>query len=116
LSNITVRYLASSEYEMWDEFVGISPQGTIFSSSLWLRLSGFSFRILACLDGNDNLIGGLAFVEKKVGRIKIITSPPLTPFQGILLKNDSQAKRSRQISRHINVVTSIIRRLEVEHL
>ena len=25
MSNITVRYLASSEYEMWDEFVGISP-------------------------------------------------------------------------------------------
>lgn len=115
MSSFTVRYLEASEYQIWDRFVEDSPQGTIYSSILWLSLSGMPFKVLGCFDGNNELVGGISFTESRRYGFKRITSPLLTPFQGILLKEDPQSKMPRKISRRATIVDSIIRKLEEDY-
>jgi hypothetical protein len=115
LPKLAIRYMEPSEYDIWDEFVETSPQGTIYSSTLWLSLSGMPFKVLGCFDGNNELVGGISFTESRRYGFKRITSPLLTPFQGILLKEDPQLKMPRKISRRTSIVDSIIRKLEEDY-
>ncbi len=62
----------------WDQFVSVSPQGTIFSTTAWLDLIGQPYKILGVYKG-DELIGGAANFDEPA---------PLTPFQGIIGGNE----------------------------
>ena len=56
--NFTLRYLEPSEYDLWDELVDVSPQGSVFCRSWWLSAVG-DVRVLdgfdARLDENARL-------------------------------------------------------------
>jgi len=77
-----------TDFSEWDAFVEESPQGTIFSLSKWLKLFDLPFNIYGVYQ-NNNLIGGMANFDKPA---------PLTPFQGILLKNNPEMKCVSQMS------------------
>lgn len=75
----TVKEITDLTY--WDEFVEQSPQGTVFSSSKWLRLFG-GYHIYGCYKGGEMLGGAANFDELT----------PLTPYQGVLVKPQGDMK------------------------
>jgi hypothetical protein len=83
---LEVRELEAGQFNTWNRFVERSPQGTIFSESLWLELCGFPFRIFACYKG-DVIAGGVAVFEDE-SRDSTMATVPLTPFQGFLFRDN----------------------------
>jgi len=77
-----------TDYKLWDDFIEESPQGTIFSTIKWLALFDLPFKIYGYFQ-NGKLIGGMANFDKLA---------PLTPFQGILLKDNPEMKYVSQMS------------------
>jgi hypothetical protein len=84
-STLEVRELGADEMDLWDHFVASSPQGTIYSENLWLKLLGCPFRVLGCYKGGE-LVGGIAVCEDPARPRSTLHVPPFTPFQGILLR------------------------------
>ena len=66
-TGLTVRELQPAQLSIWDRFVEQSPQGTIFSESLWLEICGLPFRGFACYKG-DVIVGGVA-ANKRLSEI-----------------------------------------------
>jgi hypothetical protein len=64
----------------WDAFVARSPQGTVFSSTAFLRSLGAPFRRLVVHDGAATL-AQVALVEDGAGQAIRF---PFTPYQGVL--------------------------------
>ena len=89
--------LTEDKYKEWDEFVDESIQGTIFSSTRWLGLMRRPFHIWGYYQGGQ-LVGGMANFDKLA---------PLTPFQGILVKDISK-KYSGQLSFYNEVATALL--------
>jgi Acetyltransferase (GNAT) domain len=85
-STLRVEELRNEEMDRWDRFVASSPQGTVFSESIWLQMLGYPFRILACYKGQD-LVGGMAVFEDSQRPRATMGLPPFTPFQGILFRD-----------------------------
>ena len=82
----------------WDEFVESSPQGTIFSTTRWLRFMELPFKIYGYYHGNQ-LIGGMANFDNPA---------PLTPFQGILVSDRPGAKYTTLLSLYNEVAKALI--------
>lgn len=93
-----VSCLTADKYTEWDSFVETSPQGTIFSTTKWLRLIGQPFRIYGYYK-NGKLLGGMANFDQLA---------PLTPFQGILVADIPGAKYTTTISLHNEVATALL--------
>ena len=83
--------------EEWDEFVENSQQGTIFSSMKWLRLFG-NYHIYGCYKGGI-LLGGMANFDELT---------PLTPYQGILVRDMPEMKYANYCSLVGEVTESLI--------
>lgn len=89
MSKYTVRRLSPSEYKLWDEFVRQSPQGSVFTLSDWLEASGRKVAIFGCFRGSE-LVAGLPLTyHVSPPGIRIALHPPLTPYLGILFKNNT---------------------------
>ena len=88
-----LKYLTEKDFLEWDKFVESSPQGTIFSTSIWLKAINYCFKIL-CLYQDNKPVGGIAFFTDK----KNIIIPPLTRFQGILLKKNLKRREENKIT------------------
>tara|TARA_Y100000310_G_scaffold144390_1_gene143645 strand:+ start:18102 stop:18956 length:855 start_codon:yes stop_codon:yes gene_type:complete len=87
-----------TDYKAWDNFVESTEQGTIFSTSKWLTLLDLPFKIYGYYKSNV-LFGGMANFDKPA---------PLTPFQGILVARDSQAKYTTRMSLHNEVAKALV--------
>jgi hypothetical protein len=72
---------------LWDAFVAESPQGSVFSSSAWMRAAaaaqGGRPVLLGVLE-NGKPVAGTAFVEVVRGPLRKATSPVLTPYGGMM--------------------------------
>jgi len=94
-----VKCLMAEQYEEWDNFVEESPQGTIFSTTRWLKFMELPFKIYAYYKGYK-IVGGMANFDKPA---------PLTPFQGILVCSPQEgAKYSTYLSLHNEVAKSLL--------
>jgi Acetyltransferase (GNAT) domain len=92
-----VRALDTSEFARWDDFVRLSPQGTLFHTTLWLDASGLPYRLLGCFRGSE-LHGGFALSlvgHRAAGR----PHPSFTPYLGIVYP-PPRAKYVTEISHH----------------
>lgn len=78
-----------TDTELWDTFVEQSQQGTIFCKTEWLKLYDFPYKIYGYFK-NDTLLGGICGFEKD--GFDSGYSIPVTPFQGILVMNQIDAK------------------------
>lgn len=88
-----VKYLVDSEYEAWDKFVDISPQGFIFDYSWWVNiLTNGDFKICALFDDDNIIVAGLVlpFFSKRH-----IHNPILTQSMGILYEDMSKRNNMR---------------------
>jgi hypothetical protein len=108
--SLVVRELGEHEGTEWDRFVAASPQGTIFSETIWLQAIGSPFRIFGCYKGVD-LVGGTVVVEDEKAEITrgIV---PLTPYQGILFRDHSRTKRPTRHSLEMRITGALLDELE----
>lgn len=100
---------------MWDSFVSTSPQGTVFSKSLWLGAAaaaqGGIPRYIGVFE-DRKLVAGITFVELSRGPYKKITTPALTPYGGIIYRPGSGKRHSEQDSFNMSCAEKIIEYLE----
>ncbi|MFC1693341.1 GNAT family N-acetyltransferase [Candidatus Latescibacterota bacterium] len=93
--NLTVSEI--EDISLWDSFVESSPQGTIFSTSSWLKSAGKAHggepRIMGVWEG-DQLVAGVSFIHVAHGPFKKASSPVMTPYGGIVFRPDSGKRRS----------------------
>src|SRR5437868_15450209 len=80
----TLRYVEPSEYPLWDALVDVSPQGSVFCRSWWLRAVG-NVRVLACFSGKQIVAGIPLYFERHFG-IPVCTMPKLTQTWGIIMR------------------------------
>lgn len=109
-----IETVSPRDYEEWDGLVASSPQGSIFSTTLWMRAMEQAtekpFRIYGCY-GKGKLVGGVALQVFKRGPFRVGTMPPLTPFTGIVLSPQQTTKLSLQESRRKEVMDLLSDRL-----
>lgn len=94
----TARVGESMSNDILDEFVERSPQGTIFSTSKWLALYDAQHKIDTYWKGN-NAVAMLVVFE---------TPQPATPFQGILIGDNTGMKPASIISLHNEVAEALM--------
>ncbi len=94
--------------EQWDRFVDVSPQGSVFCRSWWLRaVAPDKFRVLALMR-NDAIVGGLPHVLSGGS----IVMPPLTQTLGVLLPPAEQgAKYETNLSHELEIMRVIVKAL-----
>lgn len=115
MGKLLVRIVEPHEYDTWDEFVGRSPQGTLFHTSVWKRVIDSSseaghLKLIGCFDDFGLLGGCVLFERERFGHLTGVT-PLLTPYVGILLDIDVGEKLSDRISRDTEVLDHLIRHL-----
>jgi hypothetical protein len=74
--------LAPEEYVLWDALVDSSPHGTVFHYSWWLSAVAEHFEILAVVDGNRRILGGIPLPRFRRHGLDFIYCPPLAPYLG----------------------------------
>jgi len=109
-SRYIVRSLKVDEYEKWDNFVDESPQGTVFHKSYWLKASGKRFKIYGCFKGG-NLVAGFPIVSRLRFGIKCGVHPYLTPYLGILFK-ENKTKYISRMSEEKNMSRVIAKKIK----
>ena len=97
MSNLTVRFITNSEFAAWNIFVDESPQGTLFHKIFWLEFSKMPFKILGCYR-NKELVAGIPLVYRGRLGLIFIGHPPLTPYLGIVFRDNSALKYVNRLS------------------
>ena len=110
-SKYEVHCLQESEYDQWDTFVESSPQGTIFCTSTLIKIFQAPFKLYGCHRG-DELIGGLPIIERRGKYISGGLLMPVTPFQGVILRDTPGMKYANAISFQNEVTSRFIETLE----
>uniref|UniRef100_A0A6M3IIW2 Putative acetyltransferase n=1 Tax=viral metagenome TaxID=1070528 RepID=A0A6M3IIW2_9ZZZZ len=105
---LQVKPLSKREHKDWDALVERSPQGTIFSTSRWLKLFDRDFWIYGVYDEGDRLQGGMVFFDSETS---CHSGGVITQFQGILVDNVTM-KPVKLLSHTINITEVIIESLE----
>lgn len=101
-----------TDYKVWDDFVRNSPQGSIFSSSVWLKASSASYGgrpVFLGVKEQGVLIAGVSYVEISRGPLKRATTPILTPYGGLLYSGNPGSDND---SLKMICTESLIRRLQ----
>lgn len=102
MSKVEALELKKGQYNMWDNLVEESPQGTIFHTSPWLNACGRhlnrEFRIIGCFN-DDKLIAGCSFFTYSArGLLKIASSHcPMTPYGGVVISRPLISKSNEDI-------------------
>jgi GNAT acetyltransferase-like protein len=116
MSQIQIRTLSFSEFSDWNRMTNESPQGTIFHKTYWLNLWGLPFKLFGCYSKNE-LVAGIPVVYHRKHCMNIVTSPPLTPYLGIIYKDSSSMNYVKRISFEKKItrflVNSIIKEADV---
>ena len=98
MADFELRILNEEEFVKWDEFVEASPQGSIFSRSLWLNVLNNAHDGKAEILGvfkKDELVSGVLLFIRKKGPFKVVAYPPLTPFTTVLFKESETRRLSK---------------------
>ncbi len=116
-SELMSRLLEEDEYVLWDELVDVSPHGTVFHSSDWLKTCrhalGVGLKIFACFrDGK--LVGGCSVFEHKMGRVfKVLSSNvKLSPYGGVVTLSPESPKRRAVERNHHSIIESLTRAID----
>jgi hypothetical protein len=98
-SKYTTKLLIENDFDIWNNLVENSDEGTIFHTTHWLNATNHNYEIIGCYKG-EKIVGGGAFIQNKNSlRQKSISSPPLTPYSGIIFEKDASKKITRYSDR-----------------
>ncbi len=81
-ADIRCEILKPEEYPQWDSLVDLSPHGTVFHYSWWLKTAADQFEILVLRDSCGSLAGGIPLPRSRRSGLDLIHSPLLTPYLG----------------------------------
>lgn len=113
MPELAVREFGQEQWPLWDRFVSASPQGNIFSETLWLRALDNPFRLFACYKGGE-MVGGVAVLEDEAGK-NTRGLFPLTPFQGILFRDHAAMKAPTRDSLEMQIAGALLDELEARY-
>ena len=99
--DVGLRYLTPEEYPVWDTLVDISPQGSIFCKSWWLKAVDARPRVLGYFEYGHLIAGIPLHFERRMG-LKICCMPKLIQTWGVIMeplsgKIETMASREVQI-------------------
>jgi len=118
MADCHIEEIKSERAAEWDEFVRVSPQGSLFTTFTWKKIleRGTSFiqRIFAAFRG-DKLIGGVVLTEKKQLGRKVALNALLSPYLGFLLAPAVSTKISERLSTEHEVLTNLAQFLEKKY-
>lgn len=107
-SKLYLELLKPSQYDIWDDLVDRSPQGTVFHKSWWLKhIANHQNTNLHFLGvfREDELVGGCSIYEEKKFCFKLAFSPPInssTPYGGIIaVSNTKNVKKDESLNKSI---------------
>jgi hypothetical protein len=107
-----LRYLTKDEYSAWDQLVGVSPQGSAFSRSWWIKAVGAE---VLGLFQSDRLVAGIPlYYEKRMG-MRVCIPPKLTPTCGVVMEPLS-GKRVSMINREMEILSIFAEHLAKEKI
>jgi len=110
MPKLEIRPLNEDEFPLWDDFVDESPWGTLFHKTFWLRASGHKFTIYGHFKGGVLLAGCPLAYHTEFG-IKLAMHPPLTPYLGVLFK-EQDIKYVTRLSKEKKISQEIARTLK----
>jgi len=119
MPKIEVKELKKDEYELWDELVKNSPQGTVFHSSDWLTICSRSLnkklKIYGCFK-NGQLVGGCSLYIYNSKFFKIASSIiEMTPYGGVVLAQSPSSKVREQEQTYSHIIKSLCNAFDNEH-
>ena len=76
------RILPRDQYEEWDRFVDLSPQGSIFAKTFYLDAIGLPYKIGAVFKG-ESIQGGIVLAKNE---IRAYSNPLFAKYLGVLLR------------------------------
>lgn len=102
-----LRFGATTDHTAWDAGVEASPQGTIFSTSAFLRSLNAPFRLFTVASGQEP-VAQLSVVEDSDGNA---VRYPYTPYQGILFLKTGQTQQRQRILDEFRITEFVVDRL-----
>ena len=112
--DIEIRELNDNEHKAWDKIVDNSPQGTIFSKTIFSealnQVTGKGYTIYGIFK-NTNLIGGCPIWAKKKFGFNMAVLPPLIPYSGIILKSQGSKYSSQNESLQLKIENLVCQKL-----
>jgi hypothetical protein len=109
-TEVTVGILPESAFSEWNDLVGESADGSIYSTPEYLdalcRAGGGSFQILQVRHG-DNLAGGLAIYRRESPFGAYVAPRLLLYYNGIVLKRYGTKYPSIQTARHLKTLAAL---------
>lgn len=116
--DIEIRELNENEYQTWDKIVDNSPQGTVFSKTIFSealnQVLGKCHTIYGIFK-NTNLIGGCPVYSRKRFGFKMTILPSLIPYSGIILKPPSSKYSSQNESLRLKIENLLCQKLSNEY-
>ena len=97
------RRIDSGEFEIWDEFVDKSPQGSIYAKSWYLPTLGYPFEIWIAED-KGGIQGGTVLIKNK---IKAWANPLLCKYLGVFF-NDFKGKEYAIVTNQRKVMDALM--------
>jgi Acetyltransferase (GNAT) domain len=109
---VSLRYLKDEEYAAWDELVRVSPQGSVFSISWWVK--AVNARVLGLFKSGRLVAGIPLYYEKRMG-MKMCRLPKLTQTFGVVMEPFS-GKRVTTTNREMEILTIFAEHLAKERV
>lgn len=100
-----IRPITAKDTDEWDRLVESSPHGSIFHSSYWIAALGDRCDLWGIYRGNE-LEGGFVAPFMKVAGARILRSRFLTPYSGLVVRNQC-CSLPKQLSFESRIVTTI---------
>jgi hypothetical protein len=99
--------LSPDQYPEWDNFVDVSPQGTLFSKSFYLNAVGMPYRIGAVFKG-DQIQGGIVLAKNE---LRAYSNPMFVKYLGVLLR-PMRGKYVRRLSTENKIIELIAHQMK----
>jgi hypothetical protein len=101
-------FLGADDYPSWDAFVAASPQGSIFSTTPYIKALGCRFRLLVVRRGQD-ILAGVPLVK---GSVRAYALPLFVKYAGVLfapLPGSEMTQASRRYELHEQLLPTLCR-------
>lgn len=103
--------LKPDQYNLWNDFVDISPQGDVFCYTWWLEaITKFNFKIFAIIE-NGKIVAGMPVAFNSHNKVDI---PPLTRTLGILYRNNVHESKQKQASAERRWLSELIKYIPLD--
>ncbi len=93
--------------DAYDDFVAMSPQGSIFCTSWWLDAVAPGHHGYAVVTKDGRIDAAWPYVVRRAFGRTLIDMPPLTPWLGVLLGPTGGGKLSTRLAREKDIMTEL---------